>query len=157
MCRKRCIASSNAISRSASWRKPARPPRCSATTSRAATGIRIATRCWSKPRSNRSSRRTDPAACSDRPMLQRLSIRNVVLIDRLDLTFESGLSVLTGETGAGKSILLDALGLALGHRAESGLLRAGSDAATVSAEFALPRDHEIFSLLAEQALPVEPV
>ena len=90
-------------------------------------------------------------------MLQRLSIRNVVLIDRLDLTFESGLSVLTGETGAGKSILLDALGLALGHRAESGLLRAGSDAATVSAEFALPPDHEIFSLLAEQALPVEPV
>jgi DNA repair protein RecN (Recombination protein N) len=89
-------------------------------------------------------------------MLQRLSIRNVVLIDRLDLSFEPGLSVLTGETGAGKSILLDALGLALGHRAESGLLRAGADAATVSAEFALSDDDPILALLAEQALPAEP-
>ncbi len=89
-------------------------------------------------------------------MLQRLSIRNVVLIDRLDLSFEAGLSVLTGETGAGKSILLDALGLALGHRAESGLLRAGADAATVSAEFALAADDPVSALLAEQALPSEP-
>ncbi|MFD1380031.1 AAA family ATPase [Fodinicurvata halophila] len=56
-------------------------------------------------------------------MLVGLSIRNVVLIDRLDLTFDSGLSVLTGETGAGKSILLDALGLSLGMRAEAGLVR----------------------------------
>ena len=89
-------------------------------------------------------------------MLQRLSIRNVVLIDRLDLSFERGLSVLTGETGAGKSILLDALGLALGHRAESGLLRAGADAATVSAEFTLQDDDPMLALLAEQALPTEP-
>ncbi len=88
-------------------------------------------------------------------MLQRLSIRNVVLIDRLDLSFGTGLSVLTGETGAGKSILLDALGLALGHRAESGLLRTGADAATVSAEFALADDDPVLALLAEQALPAE--
>jgi DNA repair protein RecN (Recombination protein N) len=61
-------------------------------------------------------------------MLTALSIRNVVLVDRLDLDFTSGLTVLTGETGAGKSILLDALGLALGQRAESGLVGAGADA-----------------------------
>ncbi|MBY0432024.1 MAG: AAA family ATPase, partial [Rhodospirillales bacterium] len=59
-------------------------------------------------------------------MLQSLSIRDVVLIDRLDLAFEPGLCVLTGETGAGKSILLDSLGLALGARADSGLVRHGS-------------------------------
>ena len=57
-------------------------------------------------------------------MLTSLSIRDVVLIDRLDLNFDRGLSVLTGETGAGKSILLDALGLALGWRADLGLIRA---------------------------------
>ena len=57
-------------------------------------------------------------------MLTALSIRDVVLIERLDLAFGHGLTVLTGETGAGKSILLDSLGLALGARAESGLVRA---------------------------------
>ena len=60
-------------------------------------------------------------------MLTSLGIRNVVLIDRLDLTFDHGLSVLTGETGAGKSILLDALGLATGTRAEGGLVRHGAN------------------------------
>ncbi len=60
-------------------------------------------------------------------MLQALSIRNVVLIDKLDLDFKSGLSVLTGETGAGKSILLDSLGLVLGSRAETALIRQGED------------------------------
>ena len=59
-------------------------------------------------------------------MLQSLSIRNVVLIDRLDLDFKPGLSVLTGETGAGKSILLDSLGLVLGNRAETSLIRQGA-------------------------------
>ncbi len=59
------------------------------------------------------------------PMLTRLSIRNIVLIEALDLSFARGLGVLTGETGAGKSILLDALGLVLGNRADSGLVRAG--------------------------------
>ena len=68
-------------------------------------------------------------------MLTALSIRNIVLIEALDLTFGGGLGVLTGETGAGKSILLDALGLALGERAEGGLIRAGADQASVVATF----------------------
>ena len=75
-------------------------------------------------------------------MLTRLSIRNIVLIEALDLTFGRGLGVLTGETGAGKSILLDALGLVLGNRADSGLVRGGTDKASVSASFefaALPQ------------------
>lgn len=68
-------------------------------------------------------------------MLTTLSIRDVVLIEKLDLTFGSGLTVLTGETGAGKSILLDSLGLALGERADSGLVRQGADQASVTAVF----------------------
>ncbi len=75
-------------------------------------------------------------------MLTRLSIRNIVLIEALDLAFGRGLGVLTGETGAGKSILLDALGLVLGNRADSGLVRGGTDKASVSASFefaALPQ------------------
>ncbi len=71
-------------------------------------------------------------------MLARLSIRNVVLMERLDLDLGAGLCVLTGETGAGKSILLDALGLALGRRADSALVRAGADRASVSAVFEVP-------------------
>ncbi len=74
-------------------------------------------------------------------MLQSLTIRDVVLIDRLELGFRPGLCVLTGETGAGKSILLDALGLALGVRAESGLVRNGAEQAVVTAVFALPAEH----------------
>lgn len=68
-------------------------------------------------------------------MLTRLSIRNIVLIESLDLAFDGGLGVLTGETGAGKSILLDALGLVLGNRAETALVRAGEDQASVTATF----------------------
>ncbi|MDJ0896754.1 MAG: DNA repair protein RecN [Alphaproteobacteria bacterium] len=83
-------------------------------------------------------------------MLVALSIRDIVLIDRLDLTFEAGLGVLTGETGAGKSILLDALGLALGARSDSTLVRPGADQAVVSAVFQTAPDHPIHALLAEQ-------
>jgi DNA repair protein RecN (Recombination protein N) len=68
-------------------------------------------------------------------MLTRLSIRNIVLIEALDLDFQAGLGVLTGETGAGKSILLDALGLVLGARADLGLIRSGENAASVTASF----------------------
>lgn len=68
-------------------------------------------------------------------MLRQLSIRDVVLIDRVELTFGSGLSALTGETGAGKSILLDAFGLTLGARSDAGLVRQGADQATVTAIF----------------------
>ena len=74
-------------------------------------------------------------------MLVGLHIRNVVLVDRLELSFESGLNVLTGETGAGKSILLDALGLALGVRADSNLIRPGADQAMVGAHFFIGPDH----------------
>lgn len=85
-------------------------------------------------------------------MLTALSIRDVVLIDRLDLSFEQGLSVLTGETGAGKSILLDSLGLALGARADSGLVRHGADRAVVTAMFDIRADHPAHELLVEQGL-----
>jgi len=60
-------------------------------------------------------------------MLRQLAIHNVVLVEKLELEFEPGLGVLTGETGAGKSILLDALGLALGARAEAALVRSGEE------------------------------
>ena len=89
-------------------------------------------------------------------MLRQLSIHNVVLVERLDLEFEPGLGVLTGETGAGKSILLDALGLALGARADVGLVRAGDESASVSAEIELPSGHEACALLAEQGIELEP-
>ena len=85
-------------------------------------------------------------------MLLGLTIRDVVLIDRLDLTFRSGLCVLTGETGAGKSILLDALGLALGRRAEAGLVRAGAKEAVVSAEFSVGQNHPAHAVLREAGL-----
>jgi DNA repair protein RecN (Recombination protein N) len=89
-------------------------------------------------------------------MLIALAIRDVVLVDRLDLAFDDGLSVLTGETGAGKSILLDALGLALGQRAEASLVRAGAEQASVTAEFSLPEQHPVLAMLASQGLPAEP-
>lgn len=88
-------------------------------------------------------------------MLVGLSIRNVVLIEQLTLSLRGGLSALTGETGAGKSILLDALGLALGGRSDAGLVRPGADSAVVTAEFDLPPDHPAFALLAEQELEAE--
>ncbi len=88
-------------------------------------------------------------------MLQSLSIRDVVLIKELSLSFDRGLSVLTGETGAGKSILLDALGLALGGRGDAGLIRKGAAAANVSAEFLLNGKHPALAFLEEHSLPVE--
>lgn len=89
-------------------------------------------------------------------MLTQLSIRNVVLIEKLELdcTLPSpgGLSVLTGETGAGKSILLDSLGLGLGARSEASLIRSGADQASVSLTFQLPKKHPSLALLNEQGL-----
>ena len=85
-------------------------------------------------------------------MLRSLSIRDVVLIDRLELEFISGLAVLTGETGAGKSILLDALGLALGVRAESRLVRHGAEQAAVTAEFDIDSAHPAHGILAEHGI-----
>ncbi len=89
-------------------------------------------------------------------MLKQLAIRNVVLIDSLELEFDSGLGVLTGETGAGKSILLDSLGLALGARSDSGLVRQSADSASVSAEIELPAQHPGIILLCAQDIAVEP-
>ena len=85
-------------------------------------------------------------------MLRQLVIQDVVLIDRLALEFEPGLGVLTGETGAGKSILLDALGLALGNRADTALVRSGQGSASVSAEIELPTGHAALGLLADQGI-----
>ena len=99
-------------------------------------------------------------------MLVTLSIRNVVLIERLEISFKSGLCVLTGETGAGKSILLDALGLALGSRADAGLVRNAADGdkpltASVTAAFELAADHPVLAAIEDQGLegpaPGEPL
>src|SRR5580692_12177559 len=81
-------------------------------------------------------------------MLTRLSIRDIVLIDRLDLDVTSGLSVLTGETGAGKSILLDAFALALGARGDAALVRHGAEKGQVTAAFDLPSAHPVRTLTA---------
>jgi DNA repair protein RecN (Recombination protein N) len=85
-------------------------------------------------------------------MLRSLSIRDVVLIDRLDIGFEPGLCVLTGETGSGKSILLDALGLAIGMRADSDLVRRDAERTSVTAEFDVAPDHPAMAMLAGQGL-----
>ena len=89
-------------------------------------------------------------------MLRQLSIQNVVLIDRLELEFEPGLGVLTGETGAGKSILLDSLGLALGMRADTGLVRSGEQQSSVAAEFEIDAANPAHEVLREQGIDVEP-
>ena len=87
-------------------------------------------------------------------MIDSLSIRNVVLIDKLDLTFEKGLGVFTGETGAGKSILLDSLSLLLGTRADSSLVRYGENQLSVAAEFSAIAP-EVISFLSEQGIECE--
>ncbi|WP_126172760.1 DNA repair protein RecN [Altericroceibacterium xinjiangense] len=90
-------------------------------------------------------------------MLTLLAIRNIVLIEALDLSFGPGLGVLTGETGAGKSILLDALGLVLGNRADSMLVRAGEDQASVTASFDCAKlPDPVREMLAEAEVEIEP-
>ena len=88
-------------------------------------------------------------------MLVQLSIRDIVLIDRLELEFEPGLSVLTGETGAGKSILLDSLSLALGGRGDGGLVRHGIEKGQVTATFDLPMDHQARIMLRQNGIDDE--
>ncbi|MBZ7922462.1 DNA repair protein RecN [Ensifer adhaerens] len=85
-------------------------------------------------------------------MLAQLSIRDIVLIERLDLAFDAGLSVLTGETGAGKSILLDSLSLALGGRGDGSLVRHGSDKGQVTAVFDVPAGHSARLMLGENGI-----
>ena len=88
-------------------------------------------------------------------MLRRLSVRDIVLIDALDLEFDAGLSAMTGETGAGKSILLDALGAALGSRVSADLIRMGANSGSATAEFDLPSGHAAGDWLREQGYAVE--
>jgi DNA repair protein RecN (Recombination protein N) len=88
-------------------------------------------------------------------MLAALSIRDIVLIDRLDLEFGPGLCVLTGETGAGKSILLDAFTLAIGGRGDASLVRRGASQGQVTASFELAPDHPVLRLLADNGLETD--
>jgi DNA repair protein RecN (Recombination protein N) len=88
-------------------------------------------------------------------MLSRLSIRDIVLIDRLDIDFAEGLAVLTGETGAGKSILLDSFALALGGRGDQSLVRHGAEQGQVSAVFEVARNHPARALLEANHIPAE--
>ena len=85
-------------------------------------------------------------------MLARLSIRDIVLIERLDIEFSRGLAVLTGETGAGKSILLDAFALALGGRGDAGLVRHGVEQGQVTAVFDIPKGHPAAAILSDNGL-----
>jgi len=89
-------------------------------------------------------------------MLIGLTIRDVVLVEALNLAVGSGLTVLTGETGAGKSIILDALGLATGARADAGLVRAGAERATATAVFAPPPGHPVWAYLEDKGLGLDP-
>ncbi len=86
-------------------------------------------------------------------MLRALEIHDMLIIDRLELAFQPGLNVLTGETGAGKSILLDSLGFVLGWRGRAELVRAGAAQGEVTAVFDLPEDHAAHDVLAEAGLP----
>ena len=88
-------------------------------------------------------------------MLRRLTIRDFVIVDRLELEFEAGFGTLTGETGAGKSILLDALGLTLGDRGDAATVRGGCDKADIVAEFDLPEDSPLVRWLADADLPAD--
>ncbi|HKS65390.1 MAG TPA: DNA repair protein RecN [Xanthobacteraceae bacterium] len=88
-------------------------------------------------------------------MLSRLSIRDIVLIERLDIDYAAGLSVLTGETGAGKSILLDAFALALGSRGDASLVRQGAEQGQVTAAFDVEADHPVLALLGENGVASE--
>ena len=85
-------------------------------------------------------------------MLKHLTIRDMLIIDRLELEFSSGLNVLTGETGAGKSILLDSLGFVLGWRGRSELVRKGAEQGEVCAVFELQTDHPAFKAVQEAGL-----
>lgn len=88
-------------------------------------------------------------------MLRSLEIRNMLIIDRLDLTFQPGLNVLTGETGAGKSILLDSLGFVLGWRGRTDLVRQGADQGEVTAVFDIPSAHPVRDILQEAGIEAE--
>ena len=95
------------------------------------------------------------AAPSEGSMLRSLSIRNFAIIDRLDLEFGPGFNVLTGETGAGKSIIMDALNLILGGRADSEMVRGGAKNASIDAAFDVGGSPELLAVVAEMGLETE--
>ncbi|MGB0959566.1 MAG: DNA repair protein RecN [Halocynthiibacter sp.] len=88
-------------------------------------------------------------------MLTHLDIRDMLIIDRLELAFQPGLNVLTGETGAGKSILLDSLGFVLGWRGRADMVRDGAKQGEVSAVFTVPNSHPAYAVLAEAGIEIE--
>ncbi|MCH2679040.1 MAG: AAA family ATPase, partial [Alphaproteobacteria bacterium] len=88
-------------------------------------------------------------------MLSYISIKNIVLIDKLELNFKKGFTVLTGETGAGKSIIVDAINLLLGNRADRRLIKKGQNEASVSALFSVNQNHEVRNILTKFGLVVE--
>jgi DNA repair protein RecN (Recombination protein N) len=88
-------------------------------------------------------------------MLESLSIHNLALIEDLQIDFSEGFNVLSGETGAGKSIILGALGLLLGETVESSVVRSGAEEATVSALFSIPKESEIYDFLKELQIEAE--
>lgn len=89
-------------------------------------------------------------------MLKKLHIEQFVIIDTLDLQWQPGLTILTGETGAGKSILLDAMGLVLGEQSDMGTIRNGSEQAVIEATIALPANHPAWAYINQHALPHDP-
>ena len=88
-------------------------------------------------------------------MLSYISIKNIVLIDKLELNFKKGFTVLTGETGAGKSIIVDAINLLLGNRADRRLIKKGQNEASVSALFSVNQNHEVINILTKYGLVAE--
>src|SRR2546423_5712729 len=88
-------------------------------------------------------------------LLPRPSIRDIVLIERLDIDYAAGMSVLTGETGAGKSILLDAFALALGSRGDANLVRNGAEQGQVTAAFDVETNHPAIALLSENGISTD--
>lgn len=87
-------------------------------------------------------------------MLQELSIRHLAIIEEISLSFKKGLTVLTGETGAGKSIIIDALGLIVGGRASNDLIRHGADKADLEALFTIEKNKRAHSVLEELGIEV---
>ncbi len=90
-------------------------------------------------------------------MLASLTIKNIVLIEQLKIDFKNGLCALTGETGAGKSILLDSLGLTLGARSNTSLIRKDAEKAVVTSVFELGLDHPVMKFLSDNDLDIEPI
>ncbi len=88
-------------------------------------------------------------------MLEHLEIRNFALIENLSVDFSEGFNVITGETGSGKSIILGALGLLMGEKADPGAVRTGADEITVNAVLSIPEDHEILPWLSERGVELE--